>query len=722
MKYILLLLFISNVMLYSVKAQDIEFKKKNFTDAKGFNEAINNIKKGDDYFNQQKKWTCSQALDYYLKANIFNPNNSMLNFKIGICYLNSSDKASSLNYFLKAQSLNPNVDAKIEYAIAQGYHYNLQFDNAIEHYKKFQSSYSGADKNAIDKKITECENGKVLVSKPIDVKIENISAVNSKYSDYAPLITANEKQIIFTSRREGSTGGEIDPNELEYYEDIYQSIKVASGWTAPVKINGNVNTSSHDASVGLSFDGTLLFIYRGLIHGGDLYEYTLKNYIWSQSKPLNKINTEFHETSACISADGKTLYLVSDRHDKTIGMRDIFVSQLQVNGEWGEPENIGEAVNTPYDEEGVSLSKDGKTLYFSSTGHNSMGGFDMFKSTFVDGKWTTPENLGYPLNTPDDDMYCQVFDENGNLHGYFSATRKEGLGSSDIYSFQMNPKQTALKNLNDSTDNPENYKVPVENGEPSNLFVNVKDSTKNEPDNVQKTVENKKDTTKNVAQNINKNEQSNVQKTVENKTDTIKNTAQNINKIEQNNVQKTVENKTDTIKNNAQNTNKNEPNNVQKTVENKADTTKNVVQNTNKNEQNNVQKTVVNKTDANKNIVQNTNKKEPEINKNDVQIANNENVYFKVQVGACHRQIPYAELHQRYRGKKDVIMEQHEGWYKYLFGKYDKYSQAKQDKLTCGTPDAWVVVYKNGQRVNISEVIKILSYYPFNKLLIAMLN
>lgn len=627
MKYILLLFIFCNFITLNLIAQDVEFKKKNFTDQNGFNEAINNLKKGDDFFSKQKKWLYIQALDYYLKANSFNPSNSLLNFKIGICYLNSSDKAAALNYFLKAQSLKPDVDIKIEYAIAQGCHFNLQFDEAIVHYKKFQTDYIGSDRNniltQIDKKIAECENGKLLVSNPVNVKIDNLTNINSKYSDYAPLITADEKLLIFTSRREGSTGGEIDPNELEYYEDIYQSAKDANGWTAPVKINGNVNTSSHDASVGLSFDGKLLFIYRGLINGGDLYEYTYENDTWSQPKQLNKINTEFHETSACITDDGKTLYIVSDRQDKTLGMRDIFVSHLQENGDWSEPENIGDIVNSPFDEEGVSISKDGKTLYFSSTGHNTMGGFDMFKSVLTDGKWTKPENLGYPLNTPDNEMYCQIFGDSGNLHGYFSATRKEGLGSIDVYSFQMPVvEQTVLKNLKDTTDNPDNYKVPIENGDPSSLFANVKDSVKNDNYNVEK--------------NMNKNTDNN----------------------------SVTENKN----NNADNVITDNDNNINKTI------------------------------------------------------ANNQTIYFKVQVGACHRQIPYAELHQRYPGKKDVLMEQHEGWYKYLIGKYEKYSNAKSDKLSCGTSDAWVVAYKNGERVHISEVINMLSYYPFNKLLILMLS
>jgi tetratricopeptide (TPR) repeat protein len=639
-KCIICFLVLSLLVVTNVTAQDIEFKKKNFTDEAGFNEAQAYLKKGDDLFVKQKKWLYAQALEFYLKANNFNPNNSILNFKIGICYLNSSDKALSLNYFIKAQSLKPTVDTKIEYAIAQGYNYSLQFDEAIQHYKKFDSEYNGSDKveisKQIAKKITECENGKLLVLTPVKVKIENVGIVNSKYRDGSPLITAEEKLMIFTSRREGSTGNEIDPNELELYEDVYQSTKEGSSWTEPKKISGNVNTASHDASVGLSFDGKLLFIYRGLINGGDLFEYTYGNEVWSSPKPLAKINTPSQESSACISSDGKILYVVSDRSDKSIGMRDIFVSRLNEKGDWSEPENIGVDVNTIYDEEGVSLSKDGKTLYFSSTGHNTMGGFDMFRTTLTDGKWSKPENLGYPLNSPDNEMYCQVFGEKENEHGYFSAVRKDGVGSIDIYSFEMIQDPVAIVNKTDSTDNPENYRVPVDNGEPSNLFVNV---------NVGKT-----DTVKTEKQ-IKTEPTVNTDVVNETKTEQIVNTDV-VNEI-----------KTELV--------------------------------------------------ANKDV-----KAETKVDN----IVTASNVTFKVQVGACRREIPYSELHQRYPGKKDVLKENHDGLYKYLIGNYDKYSSAKQEKINCGTTDAWIVAYKDNKRVHITEVINMLSWYPLNKVLINMLS
>jgi hypothetical protein len=249
-----------------------------------------------------------------------------------------------------------------------------------------------------------------------------------------------------------------------------------------------------------------------------------------------------------------------------------------------------------------------------------MGGFDMFKSVFENGKWSVPQNMGYPLNTPGDEMYPQVLGINDDMHGYFSATRKEGLGSIDIYSFQFIKDQIVQKSTSDSTDNPENYSVPVDSGDPANLFVNVGNDTLNK-----------------------------------NKT--------------------TVNN--DPVANNDPQVNNNQ------LVEN-------------------------NKTD---NPVIET-----------PPILSSENVAFKVQVGACHREIPYAELHQRYPGKKAVSMESHDGWYKYLIGNYKKYNEAKQEKIACGTSDAWVVVYRDGKRIHISEVLNLLSYYPYNKLLILMLS
>jgi outer membrane protein OmpA-like peptidoglycan-associated protein len=192
-----------------------------------------------------------------------------------------------------------------------------------------------------------------------------------------------------------------------------------------------INTEDHDANSGLSADGQKFLIYIGK-NNGDLYEAELKGDSWSKPERMNKnINTDYHESSACYSPDGKTVYFVTDRPDGGLGDRDIFYSQKDEKGKWGKAINIGPVLNTKYGEEGVFLHPDGKTLYFSSQGGKTMGGYDIFKSVYENGKWGAPENLGYPVNTPDDDVFF-VMSASGK-HGYYASFNSAGYGEKDIY-------------------------------------------------------------------------------------------------------------------------------------------------------------------------------------------------------------------------------------------------------------------------------------------------
>ncbi|MCB0381723.1 MAG: PD40 domain-containing protein, partial [Flavobacteriales bacterium] len=161
------------------------------------------------------------------------------------------------------------------------------------------------------------------------------------------------------------------------------------------------------------------------------------------------INSKNQETSACFSPDGNTIYFVSNRPDG-IGGKDIYKSTKNKDGKWGEAENLGRTINTIDDEDAVFLHADGKTLYFSSKGHKTMGGYDIFKSTYEKGKWSTPENIGYPINTADDDV-CFVLTASGE-YGYYTSAKLDGKGKRDIYrvSFidELNkPKLTLLKGV-----------------------------------------------------------------------------------------------------------------------------------------------------------------------------------------------------------------------------------------------------------------------------------
>jgi len=434
MKKIYTVLFSICILFSSITAmaQNVAFEKKNFPNRKEeFKRAKKAIKEAEIFY-EQGGARLKHALENYLIANDFNPNNASLNYRIGRCYIDGREKAKSLPYFLKAMELDPFVTEDLYLMIGRAYHQNYQWDKAIEYFKKYKDIPEISDYAPIDRMIQECMNGKELQKKPSRVFIDNMGEViNSSYDDHSPVISADETILMYTSKRPGTTGGEQDPRDFEYFEDIYYSQNTNGTWATPTNPGKPLNTDNHDATVGISNDGQTLFIYKGEERGGDIYECKLDGDLWKKPDCMSKhINTKFHEPSASLSPDGRTVYFVSNREDG-IGGEDIYMSQMNRKGKWEEAVNLGDLINTPYDEGSVFIHPDGKTLYFSSKGHNSMGGYDIFKTVFENGQWTKPENLGYPINSPGNDISF-VLSASG-LHGYFSSIREGGVGGMDIY-------------------------------------------------------------------------------------------------------------------------------------------------------------------------------------------------------------------------------------------------------------------------------------------------
>lgn len=444
-------LLILNSVIFS---QNIEFTKENFKDNKdGLKEAKKNIEKGDEFFSMGSVFY-NLALEPYLAAYKFNPSNALLNFKIGKSYLYSNYKLKSIPHLEKALLLNAAVDPQIHLLLGKAYHLDLQWDKAIEEFKLFQKTLKKGEEmelltEEINKHIKECTFGKEFVKKPVRVFIDNVGPeINTQYSDYGPVISADESIMLFTSRRPSTTGGQVDPKINEYFEDIYVSTHKNGKWTPAVNMGPPINTEDHDANSGLSADGQKFLIYIGK-NNGDLYESELKGDFWSKPDHMNKnINTDFHESSASYTPDGKSVYFVSDRPDG-FGDRDIYISTRDNKGKWGKALNLGNTINTAYGEEGIFVHPDGKTIYFSSEGHSSMGGYDIFKSVFENGKWTEPENLGYPVNTPDDDVFF-VISASGK-HGYYASFNSNGYGEKDIYQITfLGPEKPMVLNNEDN--------------------------------------------------------------------------------------------------------------------------------------------------------------------------------------------------------------------------------------------------------------------------------
>lgn len=399
------------------------------------------LKEGDDAYRAGDNNT---ALSYYMKALEKNPENAEINYKIGSLYIHMIYKHRSLPYLEKAFALNPKISNDIHKLLGISYHYNLMWDKAIEQYELARETLKKDDpfQAKIDRKIYECNNGKEFMANPVEARIVNMGGVlNTKFPEFAPVVSADESVLIFTSRREGSTAGKLDETG-EYFEDIYITEKLSNGeWGPPENIGTNINTEGHDASIGLSVDGKQLFIYKDDNAGDIFYCKLKKDEGWSKPADIGtNINTKNGETSVCLSPDGSTLFFTSNKEGGYGGL-DIYMSKTDKNGKWGKPVNLGPTINTAEDEESPFLDFDGKSLHFSSRAHKGMGGYDIYKSVYdsLTNKWSEPENLGYPINTADDDIYF-VLSGDGR-HGYYASIREDGVGEKDLYQIIMPPRK-----------------------------------------------------------------------------------------------------------------------------------------------------------------------------------------------------------------------------------------------------------------------------------------
>lgn len=455
-----LVALVAMVIGFGAVAQNVEFTKDNFKDRKSeLKEILKVIEQGDEMFNgAQVMW--KEAIPFYLKANEFNPSNAMLNFKLGACYLHSMDRDKALPYLEKALGLNPSADPRLNYYLGQAYHLDYKFDDAIKYYSKYQSNVIN-DPNPwyleeLKMRIQQCYNGKEVIKNPIRVFIDNLgNNINTKFNEYGAVISADESVIIYTARRDNSTGGKKDPMLNEYFEDLYISYRQENGeWGPSQNLGENVNSKDHDAVSAISADGQKVLIYLGRKdNAGDLYECVLNGDVWSKPESLGKnVNTkDYHESSACYSPDGNTIYFVSDKPGG-LGAHDIYITRKDEKGKWGPAENIGSVINTKYDEEGVYMHPDGKTLYFSSKGHNSIGGYDIFKTVYDESTkaWGKPQNIGYPVNTTDNDVFF-VISANGK-HGYFTSnSQPESKGLRDLYVITfLGPEKPMVLNNEDN--------------------------------------------------------------------------------------------------------------------------------------------------------------------------------------------------------------------------------------------------------------------------------
>ncbi|MDF2436989.1 MAG: hypothetical protein K0Q95_1365 [Bacteroidota bacterium] len=400
------------------------------------------------------------ALKYFLDAYKIDSTNANINYKVGYCYLKSANEKNKALYYLKKSltdvshnynDMEPrekNAPEMVYYLTGEAYRLAYNFNESNTYFNKFKEIVGDKNKELtkdLDKQIETNYTGIELIKDTAVVTIMNLGdSVNTQFPEYSPVISADESTLIFTSRRPGSTGNDKTDND-QFFEDIYYCLKLPNGlWSSPKTIGTNINTNDNEADIGLSADGQQLFVYRG-VNGGDIYYSNLEGETWSPLIAMNEnINTPAWETHATQTVDGTTIYFVSDRKEGGFGGRDIWRCVKLPNGQWSKALNLGPQINTAFDEDAPFIHPDGVTLFFSSTGHKNMGGFDVFKAVKDDeGKWSSPQNLKSPINTPDDDIfYVQSVD---GKRGYFSSVRSTGKGEKDIY--MLNYEQSIVEPL-----------------------------------------------------------------------------------------------------------------------------------------------------------------------------------------------------------------------------------------------------------------------------------
>lgn len=456
--YILTILAVFSISFAAVAQMptNVEFDRKFFSnDREGLKNAIKVLDQGTKLYETGLASRKLEALPFLLRANDFNPNNARLNVMIGDCYLSSTEKSKAIPYLEKAAELPTPYKLDAFRLLGQAHMLNYNFDKAIEYFQDYKQRLDPSDKfykedvKYADKKIQECKTAKDLVAKPVRVFIDNIgSVVNSEFSEYGPVINADASVMYFTSCRPDVVGGTFDDYAGTYTEDIYVTYNENGTWTKPQNLGQPLNTEGNDAVLGLSSDGVTLFVFMPE-NGGDIGISYLEGTSWSAPKSMgNAINSPAHEASVSLSSDGRTLYFVSNRNNAD-GNHDIYFSRKDSYGRWTPAQSIGAPVNSEYDERAVFIHPNGTTLFFSSNGHNTMGGYDIFRTELKDGKWSKPENMGYPINTPDDDLFF-ILAANGR-QGFFSSFRSDGYGWHDIYRITFMGEEKPV--VNTSEDN-----------------------------------------------------------------------------------------------------------------------------------------------------------------------------------------------------------------------------------------------------------------------------
>ncbi|WP_417266288.1 OmpA family protein [Brumimicrobium sp.] len=423
-------------------AQNVDFKRSNFKDdVDGFKAATDAISNGTPFFEEgtlavfevrDPGLAFKKALIEFEKAQAFNPNNALNNYRIGVAYIHSTSPYKAIPFLKKAHELDPSCDPFLYYYHGNAMQLEGDFQAAKASYKAFEANYRKSDNFSkfVSMRNREIAFAEKSIANPVRCWVDNMESLNTEFDEIAPAITTDGSEIIFSSNRPNGN----KPNEVGNYDhDIYISYNDEGTWQKVKPIPGSVNTSLDDIVNNLSYDGTKMLLHKD--NGGqtDIYESVLNGANWGTPviMPHQISASRTNDMYASYSHDGYNITFARGNENNNRGTNIMFSGmQSKMKKNYGTASAIG-AVNSAFNDGPVYMHIDGRTMYIASQGHESVGGYDIFVSHRVQGNWSKPVNMGYPINTPYDDFFFAAT-ANGKF-AYISSNRPGGAGGFDIY-------------------------------------------------------------------------------------------------------------------------------------------------------------------------------------------------------------------------------------------------------------------------------------------------
>lgn len=416
---------------------DVKIVKKDFKTVKqGFKTAWEHVKMGDSFYSEGGVWY-AKALEEYRQALRYNGENAELNYKTGVSSLFSDNKDKSCDYFLKAYNLKENVAQDILLLTGLAFQYAGKYQEAADKLEAYLATGAKKPERSVDiarKRLEESKNSLLGYSDTLRIEIRNLeNGVNTDADEFSPVLSSDERKLYFASRKALKPGAKNYYADTKFDENIFVSENINGNWNQAIIAGKNITTSLCETPLFIDNTDEVLYIYAGYEGAGNIKYSEFRKGEWKTPKnePFG-LNSPDPETSFCIAPSGKEIAFVSIRGKNGVGGKDIYFMKL--NGKkWSKPVNAGQAVNSRFNEESVRFSKTGDTIWFSSSGHNTVGGYDIFFSVRNEkDEWGKAVNAGYPLNTAWDELFYVPSMVDDSLF-YFVSNRSGGFGGLDIY-------------------------------------------------------------------------------------------------------------------------------------------------------------------------------------------------------------------------------------------------------------------------------------------------